>query len=125
MLAPGGRALLVVDSLVEGMAHLAEQHLWAELADVPAADVVLVPYDEGGIRRCFWPEALASLVCEAGLEVEWLRPRTVLAASTVERALAEDPAAMPRLVRTEAALAMRRTGEVLGARLVVSCRRPG
>ncbi|MGH3391214.1 MAG: class I SAM-dependent methyltransferase, partial [Actinomadura sp.] len=41
-LRPGGRLLLSVDSLVLGMASLAEQNYWAHLSDVPSAEVVLV-----------------------------------------------------------------------------------
>ncbi len=87
MLRPGGRLLLVVESLMLGLARLAEQGRWAELADAPSADVVLVPADDGTIRRCFWPEELRSLLADAGLEVEWVRPRSVLNPATVERAL--------------------------------------
>ena len=89
ILRPGGRLLLVVESLVLGLARLAERGRWAELADVPAADVVLVPADDGSIRRCFWPEEIEGLLVGAGLEVEWVRPRSVLSPATVERALAE------------------------------------
>lgn len=117
VLRPGGRALLTVDSLVAGMARLAEQSRWEELADVPSADVVLVPGRSGSLRRCFWPEALHALVEDAGFEVEWVRPRTVLTPATVERALAERTDGLGALVRTETALAMRRED---GAQLVVA-----
>ena len=43
VLRPGGRLLLVVDSLLSGLAGLADQGKWAELADVPSADRLLVP----------------------------------------------------------------------------------
>ena len=75
LLRPGGRLLLVVDSLVTGLARLADQGLWAELADVPSADVVLVPGADGTITRCFSPEELHDLLESSGLEVEWVRPR--------------------------------------------------
>jgi hypothetical protein len=78
VLRPGGRMLLVVESLMLGLARLAEQGRWAELADAPSADVVLVPDADGGITRCFWPEELHALLDGAGLEVEWVRPRSVL-----------------------------------------------
>lgn len=125
VLRPGGRLLLSVDSLLLGLARLAEQHRWAELADVPAADVVLVPADNGTITRCFWPEELQSMLSGAGLAVEWIRPRTVLSAEAVDRAVASDLAALPTLVRTEVALAAEREGESIGIHLVASARKPG
>jgi SAM-dependent methyltransferase len=119
-LRPGGRLLLCVDSLVLGLARLAEQGRWAELADVPSADVVLVPYEDGSITRCFWPEELRALLEDAGLDVEWVRPRTVLSKEAVLRALAVDPAALPTLVRTEVALSADRQGESVGIHLLAS-----
>lgn len=124
VLRPGGRLLLVVDSLALGLARLADQGRWAELADVPAADVVLVPDADGSITRCFWPEELHALLTDVGLEVEWVRPRSVLTPATVERALAQGGrTALPTLVRTEVALAVKREGEATGLHLVVSARR--
>ncbi len=116
--------MLCVDSLVLGLARLAEQGRWAELADVPSADVVLVPAEDGTITRCFWPEELRTLLEEVGLTVEWVRPRTVLSKEAVVRALATDPAALPTLVRTEVALAADREGESVGVHLVASAIRP-
>jgi SAM-dependent methyltransferase len=124
-LRPGGRLMLCVDSLVLGLAQLAEQGRWAELADVPSADVVLVPYEDGTITRCFWPQELRDLLEAAGLTVEWVRPRTVLSKEAVVRALATDPGALPSLVRTEVALAADREGESVGIHLVASAVRPG
>jgi SAM-dependent methyltransferase len=125
VLRPGGRLLLVVDSLVLGLARLADQGRWAELADVPSADVVLVTAEDGSIVRCFWPEELQALLTDVGLDVEWVRPRSVLSPSTVERAVAEGGAAALRtLVQTEVALASDREGESTGIHLVVSARRP-
>lgn len=123
-LRPGGRLLLCVDSLVLGLARLAEQGRWAELADVPSADVVLVPSEDGTITRCFWPEELRALLEDAGLIVQWVRPRTVLSKEAVVRALATDPAALPTLVRTEVALAADREGESVGIHLLASAVRP-
>lgn len=123
-LRPGGRLLLCVDSLVLGLARLAEQGRWAELADVPSADVVLVPAEDGSITRCFWPEELRALLEDAGLQVEWVRPRTVLSKEAVVRALATDAAALPTLVRTEVALAADREGESVGIHLLASAVRP-
>ena len=125
VLRPGGRLLLVVESLMLGLARLAEQGRWAELADAPSADVVLVPDADGGITRCFWPEELHALLSAAGLEVEWVRPRSVLSVATVERALQQGgDAALRTLVTTELALAVEREGESTGLYLHASARRP-
>lgn len=126
VLRPGGRLLLVVESLLLGLARLAEQGRWAELADAPSADVVLVPGEDGTLSRCFWPEELTSLLEDSGLEVEWVRPRTVLTPATVERALSlGGTAALRTLVRTEVALAAEREGESTGLHLAASARKPG
>lgn len=101
VLRPGGRLLLCVDSLTLGLAVLAEQNLWPHLSDVPRAEVVLVPWPDGTITRCFWSAQVREFLVEAGLEVEWIRPRTVVSPSTAEHLLNQDPQAMPRLVRTE------------------------
>jgi SAM-dependent methyltransferase len=125
VLRPGGRLLLVVESLVLGLARLAERGRWAELADVPSADVVLVPQDDGSITRCFWPEELQALLADAGFDVDWVRPRSVLSVATVERAVAEGGVeALRALVRTECTLAKEREGESTGLHLVASARRP-
>jgi SAM-dependent methyltransferase len=122
VLRPGGRLLLSVDSLVAGLARLADQGRWAELADVPAADVLLVP-DGDSVTRCFWPEELHTMLTDADFEVEWVRPRTVLADEAVSRALLADPGRLPRLVAAELSLARQREGEAIGGRLVASARR--
>lgn len=125
VLRPGGTMLLVVDSLGLGLARLAEQGRWAELADVPNADVVLVPEAGGSITRCFWPEELVELVTSAGLEVDWVRPRTVMTPAHVERALAAGTrATLGQLAASELELAASRTGQSPGLHLVVSARRP-
>ncbi|HEY8043071.1 MAG TPA: methyltransferase domain-containing protein [Streptosporangiaceae bacterium] len=103
VLRPGGQVLACVDSLVLGMSILAEQHHWAELTDLPQAEVVLVPWPDGHITRCFGPEQLVDLLTEAGLEVSWIRPRTVLSPSMVDHVLRKDPSAIMRLVRAELA----------------------
>lgn len=121
VLRPGGRVLLSVDSLTLGMALLAEQNCWAHLSDVPSAEVVLVPWPDGTITRCFWADQLRELLTEVGLEVEWIRPRTVLSPSTVEHVLKTSPQAMPRLVRTE--LNAPPGDESLGIHLLASARR--
>ncbi|ABD13121.1 methyltransferase type 11 [Frankia sp. CcI156] len=123
MLRPGGQLLLCVDSLLLGLARLAEQHRWAELSDVPRADVVLVPAEDGTITRCFWPEELRALLTSAGLDVDWIRPRTVLSAEAVKRAVAEDVSCFPTLVRTEVELSAEREGESIGIHLIASARR--
>lgn len=124
LLKPGGRLLACVDSLVAGLSRLADQGRWAELADVPAADVVLIPGGDGSVSRCFWPEELHGMLATAGFEIEWIRPRTVLAEETVVRALRLDPSQLPSLVTTELALSARRQGESIGGRLVASARKP-
>jgi SAM-dependent methyltransferase len=125
VLRPGGRLLLAVESLMLGLARLAEQGRWAELADAPAADAVLVPADDGTLTRCFWPEELQALLVDAGMEVEWVRPRTVLSPATVERALSQGGStALRTLVSTEVALAREREGESTGLHLVASARKP-
>jgi len=125
VLRPGGRMLLVVESLMLGLARLAEQGRWAELADAPSADVVLVPDSEGSITRCFWPQELRTLLTEAGLDVEWVRPRSVLSVATVERALLQGgDLALQTLVQTELALAVEREGESTGLYLLASAQRP-
>ena len=103
VLRPGGQLLACVNSLVLGMSILAEQHHWAELTDLPQAEVVLVPWPDGRITRCFGPEQLVNLLTEAGLEVSWIRPRTVLSPSMVDHVLRRDPSAIMRLVRAELA----------------------
>lgn len=123
VLRPGGRLLMCVDSLVSGLSRLADQGCWAELADVPAADVVLVPDEDGHVSRCFWPEELHAMLTDAGFEVQWIRPRTVLAEQTVVRALRFDRARMSSLVATELGLSHSRQGESIGARLVASATR--
>lgn len=129
VLRPGGLLLLVVDSLTTGLARLADQGRWAELADVPRADVVLVPAGpedpDGTITRCFWPEEVAGLLTTAGFAVEWVRPRTVLSPAAVERAVEQGgDAALRALVATEVQLAVDRTGEAGGLHLAASARRP-
>ncbi len=123
VLRPGGALLLCVDSLLAGLSTLADQGRWAELADVPEADVVLVPQPDGSIVRCFWPEELQDVLAGAGFDVDWVRPRTVLAAATVERALIDDPDRLGSLVDTEMGLARDREGETVGGQLVASARR--
>ena len=124
-LRPGGRLLLVVDSLPTGLARLARQGRWAELADVPSADVVLVQAEDGTITRCFWPEELTAMLEDVGLKVEWVRSRSVLTPGTVEHALTsggED--ALRSLVKTERRLAVDREGEAVGLHLVASAFKP-
>lgn len=123
-LRPGGRLLLVVDSYITGLARLADQGRWAELADVPHADVVLVPTSDGGMSRCFWPAELRGLLVDAGLEVEWVQPRTHVTPSVAERVLNEGgPNALQTLVASEDRLASQGHGDG-GIHLVASARRP-
>jgi len=101
VLRPGGALLASVDSLVLGMAILAEQRHWAHLVDLPHSEVVLIPWPDGTITRCFGAGQLREVLTEAGLEVSWIRPRTVLSPSMVDHVLRRDPGAMARLVKAE------------------------
>ena len=122
VLRPGGQVLACVDSLVLGMAVLAAQHHWAHLVDVPHADVVLVPWPDGTITRCYGPDQARELFTGAGLAVGWIRSRTVFSESMVTHYLRRDPRCLPTLVRAELAA---RSGESLGAQLVISATKPG
>jgi hypothetical protein len=101
VLRPGGRVLACVDSLTFGMAVLAEQHRWPHLVDVPNADVVLIPWPDGTITRCYGSEQLGELFTGCGLEVSWIRPRTVFSPQTVSYLLARDPGRFGELVNAE------------------------
>ena len=120
VLRPAGQVLACVDSLVLGMALLAEQRHWAELTDLPHAEVVLVPWPDGTITRCFGAEQVRELFEEAGLSVMWIRPRTVFSPSTVAHVLGRDPKGLHRLVEAELAI---RPDESVGVQLVVSARK--
>jgi hypothetical protein len=122
VLRPGGRVLACVDSLVLGMAVLADQHHWAHLIDLPNAEVVLVPWPDGTITRCYGPDQARELFSGAGLTVDWIRPRTVFSESMVTHLLRRDPTSLPKLVRAELAAA---SDESLGAQLVISAAKPG
>jgi len=128
VLRPGGTVLASVDSLVLGMAILAEQHHWAHLTDLPHAEVVLIPWPDGTITRCFGPAQLYDLLAEAGLEVTSIRPRTVLSPSTVDHVLRQQPGAMTRLVRAELQAGRDPAGvsadEAFGITLVATARKP-
>jgi SAM-dependent methyltransferase len=117
VLRPGGRVLACVDSLVLGMAVLADQHHWAHLVDLPHAEVVLVPWPDGTITRCYGPDQARELFSGAKLTVNWIRPRTVFSESMVTHVLRRDPASLPKLVRAELAAG---SDESLGAQLVIS-----
>ena len=117
VLRPAGRVLACVDSLVLGMAVLADQHHWAHLVDVPHAEVVLVPWPDGTITRCFGPDQARELFTGAGLRVNWIRSRTVFSESMVTHWLRRDPGGLAKLVRAELAA---KSDESLGAQLVIS-----
>jgi hypothetical protein len=121
VLRPGGRVLACVDSLVLGMAVLADQHHWAHLVDLPHAEVVLVPWPDGSITRCYGPDQARELFNGAGLEVHWIRPRTAFSESTVTHLLQRAPNSLPKLVRAELAA---RSDSSLGAQLVISASKP-
>ncbi|MEV0621167.1 methyltransferase domain-containing protein [Nonomuraea sp. NPDC050404] len=120
VLRPGGRALVCVDSLVLGMAILAEQEQWQHLRQT--GEVMLVPWPDGSITRCFSSTQLRELLAGAGLEVEWMRPRTVLSPSTVDHVLSSDARALNYLVRTELE-AQPNDDDTVGIHLVASARR--
>jgi hypothetical protein len=121
VLRPAGRVIACVDSLVLGMAVLADQHHWAHLVDLPHAEVVLVPWPDGMITRCYGPDQARELFDGAGLRVNWIRPRTVLSESMVTHWLRRDPGGLPKLVRAELTA---RSDESLGAQLVISASKP-
>ena len=116
VLRPGGRVLACVDSLTFGMAVLAEQHRWPHLVDVPNADVVLIPWPDGSITRCYGAEQLGELFTGGGLEVSWIRPRTVFSPQTVSYLLARDPTRFRALVNAELRA---RSDDSVGTQLVV------
>lgn len=121
VLRPGGRLLASVDSLVLGMAVLAERRHWAELTDLPSAEVLLIPWPDGTFTRCYGTAHLRDLCAEGGLEPDVVRPRTVLSPSMVTRALRRDPNAMARLVRAELSA---EADESVGIQLVLLARKP-
>jgi hypothetical protein len=120
VLRPGGQVLACVDSLTFGMAVLAEQHRWPHLVDVPNADVVLVPLPDGTITRCYGAEQLRELLTGNGLEVSWIRPRTVFSPRTVSYLLARDPGSFGALVKAELRA---RSDDSVGAQLITCARR--
>ena len=121
VLRPGGRVLACVDSLTFGMAVLAEQHRWPHLVDVPNADVVLIPWPDGTITRCYGSEQLGELLTGCGLEVSWIRPRTVFSPQTVSYLLARDPGRFGALVNAELRA---RADDSVGTQLVACAVRP-
>ena len=120
VLRPGGSVLACVDSLTFGMAVLAEQHRWPHLVDVPNADVVLVPWPDGSITRCYGAEQLRELFTGSGLEVSWVRPRTVFSPQTVSYLLARNPGSFSQLVTAELSA---RSDDSIGAQLIISAKR--
>jgi hypothetical protein len=122
VLRPGGRVLASADSLVLGMAILAEQRHWAELTDLTSAEVLLIPWPDGTFTRCYGAQHLRELCAEAGLKVSGVRPRTVLSPSMVTRMLSRDPNAMGRLVQAELTA---EADESFGIQLVMTARKPG
>jgi hypothetical protein len=122
VLRPGGQVLACVDSLTFGMALLAEQHRWPHLVDVPNADVVLIPWPDGTITRCYGAEQLRELFTGCGLEVNWIRPRTVLPPQTVAYLLARDPSSFGELVNAELHA---RSDDSVGSQLIISAARMG
>jgi SAM-dependent methyltransferase len=122
VLRPGGRVLACVDSVTFGMALLAEQHRWSHLVDMPNADVVLIPWPDGVITRCYGAEQLRELFTGSGLEVSWLRPRTVFSPRTVSYLLSRDPSSFGKLVNAELRA---HSDDSVGAQLVTCCVKKG
>jgi SAM-dependent methyltransferase len=122
VLRPGGEVLACVDSLNLGMAMLAQQNHWPHLVDLPHADVVLVPWPDGAITRCYGAEQLRELFTGNGFEVRWIRPRTMLSPAAVSYLLARDPRSFGRLVQAEL---QARCDDSVGGQLVISACRPG
>lgn len=120
VLRPGGRVLACVDSQTLGMAALARQNAWPNLADLPRADVLLVPWPDGTITRCYGSEQLRELFTAAGFDVSWIRPRTVFAPRTVSYLLARDPRSFQRLLSAELRA---RSDDSVGDQLVISARK--
>jgi hypothetical protein len=102
------------------MAVLAQQNHWPHLVDLLHADVVLVPWPDGTITRCYGAEQLRELFTGNGFEVRWARPRTMLSPSTVSYLLARDPGSFERLVQAELRA---RCDDSVGGQLVVSATR--
>jgi len=121
VLRPGGRLLASVDSLVLGMAILAEERHWAELTDLPSAEVLLIPWPDGTFTRCYGAQHLRDLCTEAGLKPGVIRPRTVLSPSMVTRVLQRDPRAMAPLVQAELTA---EADESVGIQLLLTARKP-
>lgn len=117
VLRPGGKVLACVDSLVLGMSVLAGQHHWAHLVDLPHAEVVLVPWPDGSITRCYGPDQARELFSGAGLIVRSVRPRTMLCEPAVAHVLQQAPRSLPRLVRAELAA---QSDESLGSQLLIA-----
>jgi SAM-dependent methyltransferase len=120
VLRPGGQVLACVDSLNFGMAMLAQQHRWPHLIDLPHADVVLVPWPDGTITRCYGAEQLRELFAGNGFDVCWIRPRTMLSPSTVGYLLARDQGSFGRLVQVELRA---RSDDSVGDQLVIAATR--
>ncbi|HEX6449633.1 MAG TPA: class I SAM-dependent methyltransferase [Trebonia sp.] len=120
VLRPGGRVLACVDNLTLGMAALAQQSAWPNLVDLPHADVVLVPWPDGTITRCYGAEQLRELFTAGGFDVSWIRPRTMFAPRTVSYLLARDPRSFQQLLSAEL---RSRPDDSVGDQLVISARK--
>jgi SAM-dependent methyltransferase len=120
VLRPGGRVLACVDNLTLGMAALAQQNAWPNLVDLPHADVVLVPWPDGTITRCYGVEQLRELFTAGGFDVSWIRPRTMFAPRTVSYLLARDPRSFQQLLSAEL---RSRPDDSVGDQLIISARK--
>jgi hypothetical protein len=117
VLRPGGRVFASVDSLTLGMAVLARQNHWPHLVDLPHQDVILVPWPDGTITRCYGGEHIGELFTGAGFRVCWIRPRTVFAPTTVSYLLDRDPGSFQQLLSAEL---QARGDDSVGDQLIVS-----
>jgi hypothetical protein len=123
LVRPGGRLLLSVDSLHFGLARLAEQHRWPELANAGQSDVVLVPTVDGGYSRCFGPDELREVATGAGFDVEWVRARTLIPPDVISYAVTHDANVLSDLIASELHLSQQREDEPLGMYLALSATR--
>lgn len=123
VLAPGGRLLLVVESLVLGLSRLAGQEDWEALAEVPRGGPLLLADADGRVTRYFRSAELRGLLVAAGFEVDAILPRTVLTPSAVERAV-EQGVLLETLLQTEHQLAEQQDPDTAGLHLVACASRP-
>ena len=89
--------LACVDSLVLGRVGLAGSVTGPHLVDLPHEEVVLVPWPDGTITRCYGPDQARELFTGAGLVVRSIQPRTMLSESVITHVLRQAPRSLPKL----------------------------